>query len=284
MTSRDQLSPMLMGWVGLAGILLSFSEGLSRVGPNTVARLWRDILLILSFSATLRTPNFMWWIIGVAEPSLDPTREKPSTTSYWWVSHYQSHCPATVFSHTLKPCLHSVLQVLIGGLGTQDILTRRHSGRINVKRGLKRHPVFIFWIEVSHTPHCVASVMWSNWNSGFFAYVIPYDQYVIFKITMVTREHFTADHRDISCFTSCQRAVCVLALSTFSGGPTGRGMWPGWAQAVTAGGSACSSLWRHCQTELQEENKPWLILQRLTDYWSLTLIISDSLMPPVKLG
>lgn len=52
-TSRDQLSPMLMGWVGLAGILLSFSEGLSNVGPNTVARLWRDILLILSFSATL---------------------------------------------------------------------------------------------------------------------------------------------------------------------------------------------------------------------------------------
>lgn len=59
MTSRDQLSPMLMGWVGLAGILLSFSEGLSRVGPNTVARLWSDILLMFSFSATLRTPDFM---------------------------------------------------------------------------------------------------------------------------------------------------------------------------------------------------------------------------------
>lgn len=52
-TSRDQLSPMLIGWVGLAGILLSFSEGLSKVGPNTVARLWRDILLTHSFSATL---------------------------------------------------------------------------------------------------------------------------------------------------------------------------------------------------------------------------------------
>lgn len=52
-TSRDQLSPMLMGCVGLAGILLSFSAGLSKVGPNTVAKLWRDILLTLSFSATL---------------------------------------------------------------------------------------------------------------------------------------------------------------------------------------------------------------------------------------
>lgn len=55
MTSSDQLSPMLMACVGLAGILLSFSDGLSRVGPNTVARLWRDILLMLSFSATLNT-------------------------------------------------------------------------------------------------------------------------------------------------------------------------------------------------------------------------------------
>lgn len=52
-TSRDQLSPMLMGCVGLTGILLSFSAGLSKVGPNTVAKLWRDILLTLSFSATL---------------------------------------------------------------------------------------------------------------------------------------------------------------------------------------------------------------------------------------
>ena len=34
--------------------LLSPSEGLSSVGPKTVARLWRDILLIGSFSATLR--------------------------------------------------------------------------------------------------------------------------------------------------------------------------------------------------------------------------------------
>lgn len=57
MTSRDQLSPMLMACVGLAGILLSFSDGLSSVGPNTVARLWRDILLMLSFSATLRTTH-----------------------------------------------------------------------------------------------------------------------------------------------------------------------------------------------------------------------------------
>lgn len=54
MTSKDQLSPMLMGCVGLVGILLSFSAGLSKVGPKTVARLWRDILLTLSFSATLR--------------------------------------------------------------------------------------------------------------------------------------------------------------------------------------------------------------------------------------
>ena len=54
MTSSDQLSAMLMGCVGLAGILLSFSAGLSSVGPNTVARLCRDILLTHSFSATLR--------------------------------------------------------------------------------------------------------------------------------------------------------------------------------------------------------------------------------------
>lgn len=53
MTSRDQLSPMVMGCVGFVGILLSFSAGLSRVGPNTVARLCRDILFTLSFSAIL---------------------------------------------------------------------------------------------------------------------------------------------------------------------------------------------------------------------------------------
>ena len=53
MTSSDQLSVIVIGWVGLAGILLSFSEGLSSVGPKTVARLCRDILLMLSLSATL---------------------------------------------------------------------------------------------------------------------------------------------------------------------------------------------------------------------------------------
>lgn len=54
MTSRDQLSVMEMGWLGLAGSLLSFSEGRSSVGPKTVARLCRDILFTVSFSATLR--------------------------------------------------------------------------------------------------------------------------------------------------------------------------------------------------------------------------------------
>lgn len=53
MTSRDQLSPMEMGCVGFVGILLSFSAGRSKVGPNTVARLCRDILFTLSFSAIL---------------------------------------------------------------------------------------------------------------------------------------------------------------------------------------------------------------------------------------
>ena len=53
MTSRDQLSVMEMAWLGLAGGLFSFSEGRSSVGPNTVARLCRDILFTVSFSATL---------------------------------------------------------------------------------------------------------------------------------------------------------------------------------------------------------------------------------------
>lgn len=53
MTSRDQLSVMVMGWLGFAGSLLSFSEGRSSVGPKTVARLCRDILFTGSFSATL---------------------------------------------------------------------------------------------------------------------------------------------------------------------------------------------------------------------------------------
>lgn len=53
MTSRDQLSVMDMGWLGLAGSLLSFSDGRSSVGPKTVARLCRDILFTVSFSATL---------------------------------------------------------------------------------------------------------------------------------------------------------------------------------------------------------------------------------------
>ncbi len=55
MTSSDQLSPIVIGCVGLVGILLSFSAGRSRVGPNTVARLWRDILFTLSLSAILET-------------------------------------------------------------------------------------------------------------------------------------------------------------------------------------------------------------------------------------
>lgn len=53
MTSRDQLSLMEAAWLGLAGSLLSFSDGRSSVGPNTVARLCRDILFTVSFSATL---------------------------------------------------------------------------------------------------------------------------------------------------------------------------------------------------------------------------------------
>lgn len=52
MTSRDQLSPMLIGW-----LLIMASEGLSSVGPKTVAKLCSDILLTFSFSATLRTPG-----------------------------------------------------------------------------------------------------------------------------------------------------------------------------------------------------------------------------------
>lgn len=66
-TSRDQLSPMLMGCVGLEGILLSFSAGLSRVGPNTVARLWRDILLTHSFSATLGVGRHRRAISGIGK-------------------------------------------------------------------------------------------------------------------------------------------------------------------------------------------------------------------------
>lgn len=58
MTSRDQLSFMEMG-CGLFRILLSFSEGRSSVGPKTVARLCKDILLTPSFSVTLseKHPN-----------------------------------------------------------------------------------------------------------------------------------------------------------------------------------------------------------------------------------
>lgn len=49
MTSCDQMSE-----AEVMCFVLSDSEGLSRVGPNTVARLWRDILLMGSFSATLQ--------------------------------------------------------------------------------------------------------------------------------------------------------------------------------------------------------------------------------------
>lgn len=51
MTSCDQMSE---AEVMCCPFALSDSEGLSRVGPNTVARLWRDILLMGSFSATLQ--------------------------------------------------------------------------------------------------------------------------------------------------------------------------------------------------------------------------------------
>ena len=56
MTSCDQMSE---AEVMCCPFVFSDSEGLSRVGPKTVARLWRDILLIGSFSATLweQTPK-----------------------------------------------------------------------------------------------------------------------------------------------------------------------------------------------------------------------------------
>ena len=63
MTSRDQLSVMEMGWLGLAGSLLSLSEGRSSVGPNTVARLCRDILFTVSFSATLWRAEAEEWVL-----------------------------------------------------------------------------------------------------------------------------------------------------------------------------------------------------------------------------
>lgn len=64
MTSCDQMSE---AEVMCCPFVVSDSEGLSRVGPNTVARLWRDILLMGSFSATLqdkkhqRTISQDWW-------------------------------------------------------------------------------------------------------------------------------------------------------------------------------------------------------------------------------
>ena len=51
MTSWDQMSEAV---VMLRVLAISDSEGRSRVGPNTVARLCRDILLMGSFSATLQ--------------------------------------------------------------------------------------------------------------------------------------------------------------------------------------------------------------------------------------
>lgn len=54
MTSCDQMSE---AEVMCCPFVLSDSEGLRRVGPNTVARLWRDILLMGSFSATLQGTN-----------------------------------------------------------------------------------------------------------------------------------------------------------------------------------------------------------------------------------
>ena len=50
MTSCDQMSEAVV----MCALEISDSEGLSRVGPNTVPRLWRDILLTGSFSATLQ--------------------------------------------------------------------------------------------------------------------------------------------------------------------------------------------------------------------------------------
>src|SRR4029434_3523671 len=78
MTSSDQLSPMVMGWVGLVGILLSFSDGRSRVGPKTVARLCRDILLTHSFSAILRKqgPKQMSYRCFTATHTLWKTQKK----------------------------------------------------------------------------------------------------------------------------------------------------------------------------------------------------------------
>lgn len=49
MTSCDQMSEASV----MCPLVTSDSEGLSRVGPNTVPRLWRDILLMGSLSATL---------------------------------------------------------------------------------------------------------------------------------------------------------------------------------------------------------------------------------------
>lgn len=51
MTSCDQMSE---AEEKCCPFVISDSEGLRRVGPNTVAKLWRDILLMGSFSATLQ--------------------------------------------------------------------------------------------------------------------------------------------------------------------------------------------------------------------------------------
>lgn len=65
MTSKDQLSPMLIGW-----LLLLASEGLRSVGPKTVAKLCSDILLTFSFSATLRTRGVGGLTFDLRHPNL----------------------------------------------------------------------------------------------------------------------------------------------------------------------------------------------------------------------
>lgn len=118
MTSCDQMSE---AEVMCSPFALSDSEGLSRVGPNTVARLWRDILLMGSFSATLQNKQQQGGPMTTRQRQTDAARFRMSNVTMfanWSWRQTEMKSLKTLLVYRLR-CSNRVRKVMRLGSGRE---------------------------------------------------------------------------------------------------------------------------------------------------------------------
>ena len=121
-------------------------------------------------------------------------------------------------------------------------------------------------LQLQH-PTIVTALAWIQWEQHQregCTYYLPFisgRKNIWIKIFQES-QHVTICRSSVQNIFICTyyRSMLCVWSCTSSGDPKGIEMWPGWAPAATAAGSACSSLWQHYQTELKEKKYTFIIL------------------------